>query len=283
MSLFDNKPAPFWETTVHDLTLSPKFTAPNVGFDGGIWRYEDFADYLFEWLPEFALNFSDLQSVNGATAMRFIKRAAKTVYNTPKYSKRGEFGELILHALIREMFNSQPAISKIHYKSSANDTVKGFDAVHVVDNKNELELWLGEVKFYKNINNAIFDIVQELNVHSDRDYLRNEFLLIEGKIDNKWEHADKFREMISKRKPLDAIFKKLCIPVLLTYESPVIAEHSSVSEEFCEEIEKELMKHYSSFSNKKLPPINIHLFLLPLDSKKKLLDILHDKLEGLQK
>ena len=34
------------------------------------------------------------------------------------------------------------AISKVFFKDSPNDTVKGFDAVHVVESLDGLELWL---------------------------------------------------------------------------------------------------------------------------------------------
>jgi len=61
-----------------------------------------------------------------------------------KYKKRGEIGELLLHVICREVFKTYPAITKYFYKDSANNTVKGFDAVHVVVGGDGLELWLGE-------------------------------------------------------------------------------------------------------------------------------------------
>ena len=125
-----------------------------------------------------------------------MKKAAKAVYQTDKYKNRGEFGELILHALIREIFNSQPVISKLFYKSGINDTVKGFDAVHVVEVENDLELWLGEVKFYTDIKSAVTNVIKELYDHTQRDYLRGEFMLITGKIDDKWQHADKIKKLL---------------------------------------------------------------------------------------
>ena len=70
------------------------------------------ADHLFEWLPEFALTFSERQRFADVTAVRLIKRAAQVVYATDKYQRRGEFGELLLHAVVRQVFGSKPAISK---------------------------------------------------------------------------------------------------------------------------------------------------------------------------
>jgi hypothetical protein len=241
------------------------------------------ATYLFEWLPEFALKYSELEDLNSATAMRLLRRAAKTVFTTPKYQKRGEFGELLLHALIREVFDSQPAISKIYYKSSTNDTVKGFDAVHVVESGDELELWLGEVKFYKDLSDAIRDITAELKAHTDQDYLRKEFILIESKIDSRWKHADALRRLISQRTSLDAVFKRTCIPVLLTYESTCINQHTMTSDKFIGALKQEFEAGYKRFANSKLPQIRIHLFLVPLHEKNVLVKTLQEKLEGLQR
>lgn len=113
-----------------------------------------------------------------ANSVSLIRRAAKVVYDTKKFKKRGEFGELLLHAIVRQVHKSIPAISKIYYKTANTDTVKGFDAVHVVGPPNHMELWLGEAKFYNDIGGAIRDVVTELETHLGTDYLRAEFNLI---------------------------------------------------------------------------------------------------------
>lgn len=283
MSVFARKPEPFFDIVVHDIIRSPGLTGASAGYEGGEWRHEEMADYLFEWLPEFALKYSDLEDLNSATALRLIKKAAKTVYTTEKYQKRGEFGELLLHALIREVFDSQPAISKIYYKSATNETVKGFDAVHIVENNDELELWLGEVKFYKDVSDAINKVATELKAHTNRDYLRDEFILIESKIDPSWKHAKELRKLISKRTSLDTIFKWTCLPVLLTYESDCVDSHSEKTDQFVSELTTELENIYQTFSSRKLPPMRVHLFLIPLKNKDVLVKALQEKLEGLQR
>lgn len=283
MSVFADKPAPFFEIVVHDMGRSPGLTAASAGFEGGKWRHEALASYLFEWLPEFALHYSDLESMNSATAMRLIKKAAVTVYTTEKYQKRGEFGELLLHALIREVFNSQPAISKLYFKTSTNETVKGFDAVHVVENGEDLELWLGEVKFYEDVQQAIYAVVPELQAHTDGDWLRKEFILIDSKIDSRWKHAEALKKLISDRTSLDVIFKRICIPVLLTYDSECVNQHSEITSAFDAALKAELEEIYGNFSGRELPAMRVHLFLVPLACKKVLLEVLQQKLEGLQR
>jgi hypothetical protein len=36
------------------------------------------------------------------------------VYTTEKFKRRGEFGELLLHAVIRELWETEPAVSKLY-------------------------------------------------------------------------------------------------------------------------------------------------------------------------
>ena len=134
------KPDRFLELRVHEIGVSPGYTGLCAGYERGQWRAEQLADHAMDWLPEFALSITECERMNHANAARFMRRAAKVVYDSKKFEKRGEFGELFLHIAIREAFDSIPAISKIYYKTANNDTVKGFDAVHVVGSSEALDL-----------------------------------------------------------------------------------------------------------------------------------------------
>lgn len=189
MSLYQNKPDSFFELVVHDIDSIPGLTGASAGYENGAFRNDEFAEYLIEWLPDFALKYSELEEFNSGNSRRMLRKAAQVVYTSTKYKSRGEFGELLLHALLREVFDSEPAISKMYYKTATNDTVKGFDAVHIVDAVDGLELWLGEVKFYNNNGTrAIADITKEILEHTDYNYLKDEFLLIDNK-SLEWGHS----------------------------------------------------------------------------------------------
>ena len=277
------QPQSFLEIRVQELDISPTIIGLCVGYELGDWRASQLADHAMEWLPEFSLTYSEIESIHSGNMVALIREAARKVYATEKFENRGEFGELFLHAAIRQVFDSMPAISKIFYKSARNNTVKGFDAVHVVAGDDDLELWLGEAKFYKEVSSAIRDVVEELKEHMERNYLRDEFVLITGKIDSKWEHAEELKTLLSPNTSLDQVFKRICIPVLLTYDSSCIAKHTECTDAYCEEFRKEILRHYKTFSKKELPSnVTIHLFLLPLEDKAKLIDELDSKLKGLQ-
>lgn len=102
-------------------------------------------NYLIDYILEFALTYSELESIDPRDMRRMLKNIASAIYQSDKYKKRGEFDELILHVVIREIYDTISAISKIYNKDGLNDIVKGFDAVHI-NKENGLELRLGEGK-----------------------------------------------------------------------------------------------------------------------------------------
>lgn len=279
-----SQPVPFWEIRVHDPNPNKGVSGLCVGYEQGQWRYSAFANYIMEWLPEFCLNSKERDELSHESAVRCLRKAANLVYQTDKYAKRGEFGELFLHAAIRCIFNSLPAISKLYYESSVNNTVKGFDCVHIVGPLDKLELWLGEVKFYKSASDAIRDVIAEIDEHLEANFLRKEFILIGNKLDEQDDYTAVVQRLISDRTSLDTIFNRVCIPVLLTYESRAVELHTAVTEEYIREFCVEIGHYFDTFRKKSnnLPPVRIHLFLLPLEDKEKLIAALHTKLKAWQ-
>jgi Cap4 SAVED domain len=268
---------------VEDHTAAPALVALCAGYERGEWRAEALVDDLVNWLPEFALTEEELRGLDSSSLVRLLRKALHNIYTTQKFTRRGELGELILHSVLRRLRATIPAISKLYYKDSANVTVKGFDAVHVVAQGGELELWLGEVKLYTSVDQAIRDVVGELNAHTKTEFLRGEFIAITNKIDARWPHADRLRMLLDPNVSLDQIFSRLCIPVLLTYDSKTIKAHSEVSAAFKVAFEAEVRGHHASFASKGLPPeVRIELFLLPMNTKKKLSEIFHRKLMAWQ-
>lgn len=277
-------PDPLLEVLVEAEDLEPALTGWCVGFEAGEWRGKQLAKHIMRWLPEFALRYGEWSKVHAADTVDLLARAAASIYQSDKYKKRGEFGEILLHAMIRQQFGSLPAIAKYYYKDSANDTVKGFDAVHVVPaDHGEWELWLGEVKFYSDIGAAIRDVVAELQEHTGRDYMRSEFAAIVNKLDDELPQAGQLRGLLGQNTSLDNVFSRVCIPVLLTYDSSLFAEHSRATIEYREAFDKEVRLHHAAFAGKTLPTtVTIRLFLFPLKRKMDLIQLMDETLKKFQ-
>ena len=97
---FPKTPEPFLTLRVHDLTDEPSITGLCVGYERSEWRASQFVDHLMEWLPEFALNHTELAGMHSGNMVKMIRHAARKVYESKKFKVRGEFGELFLHAAI---------------------------------------------------------------------------------------------------------------------------------------------------------------------------------------
>lgn len=274
----------FLEVVVHDVAQAPGVTGLCAGYELGSWRAKGLADHLMRALPEFCLTYSEYAAINYENAVDLLAQAARRVYRTEKFKNRGEFGELLLHVVLKQVFDTLPAISKIYYKDSANDTVKGFDAVHVIATSTALELWLGEVKFYTDIDSAIRDVVAELAKHTEVDYLRGEFIAIKSKIDPNWPQAERLKRLLDDNVSLDQVFDSTCVPVLLTYDGEVTGRHTKHCDDYFKELEAELREVHSKFASSGLPRgLKLHLFLVPLATKAVLIEALDEKLKAWQK
>ncbi len=271
----------FFSVHCHELALQPRLHGVCAGYESGTWRAEQLSRYLMEWLPEFSLSYSERKSINDTNSVAQIRKAAQVVYDTDKYDKRGEFGELLLHALMREAIGTEPAISKIFFKDSVNATVKGFDAVHVLDTPDGLELWIGEVKFYTSITKAIADVVPELEAHFRDDYLRKEFILITGKLDPSWSCTERVADLLHRNRSLDVVVSSIVVPVLLTYDSATTKGYTEASLAYKAALEAELQANHRKFVAKNtLTKVRVELFLFPMASKRDLLDRLNKRLQS---
>jgi hypothetical protein len=285
-------PDSFLDVIFHDISDAGDDMALCAGFERGQWRNDQLADHVMEWLPEFALDYSELSEISHANALKMTKKAAKIVYQTKKYGLRGEFGEILLHIAIRQVYETLPAVSKIYYKSAVNETVKGFDAVHVVKRGDDLELWIGETKFYEKLTRAIYDVSKEIIDHLETDYLKSEFILIKNKIDPKWPEAERLKSLLHENTSLDEVFKRVCIPILLTYDSDIVSRSNSSNDEYKENIKSELINAYTSLREKLKSgyknkfsqdfTLTAHVILIPLKEKKKLIEALDTRLKALQ-
>lgn len=271
------------QVVLHEVASDRSISGLCAGYESKQWRHSALADFLMESLPDFCLTYSEYSEIGHDSAVRMIRKAAKSVYSTGKFKNRGEFGELLLHVILKMTMGTLPAVSKIYYKDSTNDTVKGFDAVHVVPSDAGLELWLGEVKFYSEITSAIRDVAEELEQHLLADYLRAEFVAILNKVDKTWPHANQLAKLLDEKTSLDQVFNACCIPVLLTYDGPTTAQHDVFSEAYKAALVQEMRSIKSRFDSRvSSVPHRIHLFLVPLKTKNLLVEALHSKLEAMK-
>ncbi|OEK03292.1 hypothetical protein BFP97_17940 [Roseivirga sp. 4D4] len=284
-----------------------------VGFDledngQKAYRIKPLVQKLTDVIHEFAFGFHENQTTNNTETLSKLIEAAKSIYKVDSFSKvkdiyagngsieddvedkylrRGEFGELILHLLLRDFYKTIPLLSKIYFKDSFGHTVHGFDAVHI--HEETKTLWLGESKIYKDGKAGLRALIQDIHEHFKSDYLESEFLLISKKVkhfDNIPE-KDHWLDVMSKTSKLSEQLNTINIPLLCTYNCSLFSEYSDEnSEEFLGAYINEMRELKSYFDASNDHPLktnlNIILILFPVQDKVDLVKRLHNKLSILQ-
>lgn len=201
------------------------------------------------------------------------------------YTRRGEFGELMLYHWLHEYYNADALISKIYFKDSKNIPAHGFDAVHV--NVDTHTLWLGESKLYKNGTSAINALTSDLEEHFNRDFFNDEFTIISNHVTDE-DINDPFIEKLldPDTKVLDKL-ANINVALFVGFESDTIKSGFSeqLSDSLKSEVETMVAKANEKFSQHswiKQNRLNWYLFLFPYDDKNLLVKNLHLKLKGAQ-
>lgn len=256
----------------------------HAGFESGTWRYEQFATHILDWLPEFALTYREYSALDAHNAGPLMRKAARKVFDTEDFKRRGEFGEIILHAAVRQVYESVPAISKMFFKDSANDVVKGFDIVHLVTASSEIDLWLGEAKFYGDRKTGLRSAAESLQGHFKADYLRQECTFILDKSDPEHPLHKVLKKLLHENESLDSIISRIVVPVLVTYDCERLGKHNHDSPQLDAELVADC-KDIRDWWLKECPvgiSARIILFLIPLSTKTKLNESLVKKLKSRQ-
>ncbi|MDN5274650.1 MAG: hypothetical protein JWP06_551 [Candidatus Saccharibacteria bacterium] len=257
-----------------------------VDYESGEWNYRQFITWFGEHLPSFALTPSELSVISDRGLTDKLERAAGIFFDKRpkgKYDTRGEVGELILHGVMRDIYATTPLISKIYYKTAPGDPVKGADAVHAIIKDGEVDsLWLGEAKFYMDSAKGISAAVASITGMIDRLKDRKEFIFIRHHLDKDDSNREKVEKLISNAVSLDEIKAKICVPVLVTYESPVTKAHNAVNAQFIEQLDAELAPLFDSFFKQVegINEIDIHIFFMPLKDKATLVATVDKFIDG---
>ena len=254
-------------------------TAVFCDYEEGEWNYRQFVSWFSEHLPSFALTPEELSDVSDRNMIEKLERSAALMYGKKhKVDRRGEFGELILHGLIRDIYKTTPLISKIYYKTAPGDTVKGADCVHLIEKNSDVDsIWLGEAKFYTNAKEGLAEAVKSVKDMLGRLSGREEFIVIKHHLKgNQASIARKAEELLSDAVSLDKIKAKICVPILVTYESDVVSTHTTDGSIFRNQLRAEIEPFIKSYLDKisSVKEVDVHVFLMPLKSKERLISTL---------
>jgi hypothetical protein len=274
-----------------------------------IFRFKELAEAIINTIPEYVFaNYEDPDIPQNATVEK-LREAARSVYKISEYDlmrkailendavanaelekmpyqRRGEFGELLLHLLLRDFHGTIPFISKVYFKDSAGIPAHGFDAVHL--SPVERILWLGESKFYSDSKQGITALINDIKEHFVKDYLNDQILIIKKNLENnKIPQRDDWITKLNETSKLSDQLSMISIPLLCTYPHNIYQLYHDLSCQdavSCHEVDIRGLKKYfddhNDHPNKK--SLNIVLMLFPIKDKAELVKMLHEKLWHMQ-
>lgn len=283
MSVYDHKPEAFLERVIFEEGDYPVRSACCAGFELEGWRCDAFADHLIEWLPEYALPEEELDIHHGNIFVR-LREAAYRVYTSEKYEKRGEVGEIALHAICRQFFETVPISPRVFYKSASNDVVKSFDMVHArYPGDDQLELWLGEAKLYKEARAGIAAAITSVREHLDADFLRREKFLLGRQLSPKIPMYDRVVQLFKSQSSLDNLLDAAVFPICVLANSDAVGESKKIGPSYIERLSPELATLADLVRSSGLTDrVRVLLFYVPLGDKDALLDKFDARLKALQ-
>lgn len=273
------------------------------------YRLDDFSKAICNTIPEYVFANYKEPNIPQNDMVERLREAAQCIYKIKDYelvkrwclendedaleqikksatAKRGEFGELLLHLLLREFKNTIPLISKVYFKDSAGVPAHGFDAVHV--SRNEKVLWLGESKLYNDGREGIKELTKDLTNHINTDFLNEQFVIIKKNLENNSiPGRDEWIDTLTNCNKLSEKLEIINIPMLCTYTHDIYEKFPDMISEEAKEYHEINVRELKAYFDKhnKLPlkdRVNIILMLLPVNDKYELVANLHSRLWHMQ-
>lgn len=144
-------------------------------------REDDFAQFIANLMVQYALLKKEWDCAE-PTRIREIYQKARRRF--VKKNPTGEFGEIILFALLESERDAPQVLNKMSLKTSGNVHVFGLDAIHLGVRDGEIRKYYGQSKTDADHRKGIKEAVRDLErFHSDSDRKSMELDLISNHID----------------------------------------------------------------------------------------------------
>lgn len=261
------------------------------GFENSKWRYQEFDNFVWNNIAETALSVEERNKLVGdihTTLYEAAKSLRLTDAEADDKGKGSELAEIFLYGIMRQHYGALPVVPKIFTKQNSQDNAKGADSVHIVVEGEKFSIWMGEAKFYNEIEDVrLGSIINSVQNALHPDKLKRENSAITGlrDLDTLVESDDvkhAIRELLDRRKSTDNLKPHLHVPILLLHECKLTGACSSLNEEYREKVREYHTQRATSYFRKQAAQlgssvslynqINFHVILFPVPNKKTIID-----------
>ena len=258
-------------------------------FEDGKWRFQKFQNFIWNNIIEAALSQDEKEKLAGQYQSSLIE-AAKNLRLTDEHEtgKGSELAEILLYGIMKHYYKGLPAVPKIFYKQNNQDNAKGADSVHIVlEDNDDFSIWLGEAKFYKDLDAAMGAAIDSIKEALGTEKLKKENRIITGlnDIDKLLEDnkglRTKIKLFLDNGNSIDDFKLKLHIPILLLYECEKTKNNTIMSNKYRIEIKAFHISKAREYFDKQIEQLNsipqytdikFHLILFPVPNKQDIVD-----------
>jgi hypothetical protein len=256
------------------------------GFEDTKWRYTHFQNFIWDNIVETALSSVERQSLSHQSHS-LLTEAAKSLRLTDEakndIGKGSELAEIVLYGIMKHHYQALPVVPKIFYKQNSQDNAKGADSVYIVVSGNDFSIWLGEAKFYSDIEDArLGTIVESVGNALQTDKLKKENSIITNVRDLDELIGDaalkaRIKATLQQQNSIDSLKPRLHIPILLlhecaitkgctsltgAYKAAIVDFHKKRAKAYFKKQVKELGGTVAQYSD-----IQFHVILFPVPDK----------------
>ncbi|MGL4767937.1 MAG: HamA C-terminal domain-containing protein [Formosimonas sp.] len=262
-------------------------------FEDGSWKQQNIERFIGNHVHEAALSARERNALIDEPYSLTEESKSKLRHSSSDSKAEGsELAEICLYGIMKRHYNALPIVPKIFYKQNSRDYAKGADSVHLTIEDNDFSIWMGESKFYSDLNKAFNEALSSVSellatnkLKKENSILANLNELNELQQENP-KLTDEVKEKIisflgDSQRCIDKFKPKLHVPIFIMHECGITKSATELTDEYKGKLEDKHSQDAIKFFVKKIETLNginkidcihFHLILLPIPNKSALTD-----------
>lgn len=202
------------------------------------------ARVIYNGIVEYAVNeynidYENLELEQRRAIARYIRYDANASDATKL--KYGFYGEVLLDLILRCFMNTSVLLARGYFYSVLEGSEpKGFDAFHIIEQNERLDLWFGEAKFHQNYKQAITQVLEKIHLSLSDEYVnknlvalidwQDRFTTPNSQIENIL-HAWEDNPTINLTNEMNSRNMRLTYPIFIAYEkTDALCYHNNIKD-----------------------------------------------------
>ena len=266
--------------TIEELDVRRSMRSYDVEFDDGVWRGIELIDYLLDWLPEISLPAKVLAEFSHLEARGLTRKAVEAIETNGLIDDNKLLVELLLHAVLRHYFNSEPIACKVFHGHGPS---RSSTSAHIIPNPDGDQLWIGRSRLTTAANHEeiLRAVANEMETALLSEFLKEERNLIISLRQPRHMRSSTIDAVFSRRGKTEDLRRCLRLPILVAYDSDII--RGGFSDNYVDHLRSETVQKYSAIKAHlpaSLTDVQIHVFLIPVENPTLLLETFGRRLRG---